>query len=402
MFQLPRPVLIFLLGAFLSNIGTWMQIIAQGWLVAELSDEPFWSGFVSFCAGVPLLIFSFLGGALADRHDRRQVLFAAQVILMCNAILMALLTYYRVIEIWGVACLAFIAGTAAAINNPTYNGFLFNIVGKNALSRAVALNGAQFQLSRMIGPGLAGIAIGIVGTWGCFALNAASFLAVIPLIAVVPVIVQQDIAAARRKAILASLTEAVEYTRQLPQIHLPLLITTLSSFFLMAHIFLLPLYVKEDLGYGANVLGSLWVASAAGSLLSTLILERRARRFGNPTSRDLKRGTFFSAVCVLAFANVSYLPLMYVCIFFCGAAVSYISTGCQLLIQSEVAPAYQGRILGLWGMLFQGSFPLGNLAIGTLAQWTSLPTAWSAAAILLMFCLWFAPFKEGPVSKPIL
>lgn len=380
--RLPRFFSFFLLGAFLSNIGSWMQVIAQGWLVAELSKEPFWSGFVNFCAGIPMLLFSLPGGALSDRFNRRKVVVICQIIMMFNAALIAFLTKTGWIQLWQVALISFIGGTTFSVNNPAYSGFLYNIAGKEGLSRALSLTVSQFQFSRVIGPALGGLAIGIIGTWGCFTLNALSFLCVIPLLYLIPVREVQDVKTTRGKSFWKSLREAMEYARTHPKIGITLVITALSSCLIMPHIFLLPLYIQRDRGLDAHTLGWLWGVSAIGSFLSSVVIERWGRTQREIRPRDLHLGMIVSAVGLFCFANVRALPLMYFFIFCVGISMGFIAVASQLLIQSHSPQEFQGRLLGIWGSLFQGMFPIGNLALGAVAQFSSLPIAWSFASVV--------------------
>lgn len=375
-----------------------MQVIAQGWLVAELSKEPFWSGFVSFCSGVPMLFFSLPGGALSDRFNRRKVVIICQIIMMVNALAIALLTKFQLIQIWHVAIIAFIAGTTFAVNNPAYNGFMYNIAGKEGLQKALTLIASQFQFSRVIGPVVGGLAIGIIGTWGCFLLNALSFLCVIPFLFVIPVRELQDLGSARGKPFWNSLKEALHYAKTHRKIRDTLILTSLSSCLIMPHIFLLPLYVQRDRGYDSHVLGWLWCSSAVGSFLASVLIERWGRRSRDIGPRDLHIGMLVSAIGIICFANVTSLLLMHFFIFLVGISIGFIAVSSQLLIQSNAPQEYQGRLLGIWGSLFQGMFPIGNLAVGAIAQVSSLPIAWTICggiAVILFFSL------DKHVKRPV-
>lgn len=359
-----------------------MQVIAQGWLVAELSKEPFWSGFVSFCSGVPMLLFSLPGGALSDRFNRRKVVIICQTVMMVNAAVIAFLTKLHLIQIWHVAIISCVSGITFAVNNPAYSGFLYNIAGKEGLNKALSLMAAQFQFSRVIGPVLGGIAIGVIGTWGCFTLNSISFLCVIPLLFLVPVREIQNIASARGKSFRQSLGEALDFARGHAKIRTSLLITALSSCLIMPHVFLLPLYIQRERGLDSHVLGWLWCASAAGSFLASVLIQRWARRNRSVRPKDLHYAMIGSALGLIVFANMRSLPLMYFFIFLLGTTIGFTAIASQLFIQSNAPQEFQGRLLGIWGSLFQGMFPIGNLLVGTVAQFTSLPTAWTISGVI--------------------
>lgn len=386
---LPRFFTFFIFGAFLSNVGTWIQVIGQGWLVAELSKEPFLSGLVSFCGGIPMLLFSLPGGALADRFNRRRVVLICQTLMMFNAALLAFLTRMQWVQIWHVAVIAFISGVTYSVNNPAYNGFLYNIAGKTDLKKALTLVATQFQFSRVIGPVLAGLAIGITGSWGCFLLNSLSFLCVIPLLYVIQVREVQDSSGMHGKSFVHNLKEAFQFVQTHKRIRITLILTALSSCLIMPHIFLLPLYIQRDRGFDSHTLGWLWCASAVGSFLASVLIERWGRRQREIEPKDLHYGMVASAVTMIAFANARSLPVMYISIILVGIAIGFIAVASQIFIQSNTPPAFQGRVLGIWGSLFQGMFPIGNLLMGTLAQFSSLSVAWTIAGFVAIACFFF-------------
>ncbi len=381
--ELPRHFLLFLTGSGLSNVGTWMQMVAQSWLVAELSHEPFWSGFVGFCAGVPMLLLSLVGGTLADRMPRRKLLVVSQLMMMFVAAVLGTLTLLHVVKIWHVAVLAFLTGVGSAISTPAYHGFLFDIVGRERLGKAVSLNAAQLHLSRTIGPGLAGLLLGFIGAGGCFILNAVSFLAVIPLIFVVPILVTQDYSRAKNESFFTAVKEALSYVWAQKAIRITLMALCLVSVLIMPHITLLALYVKAYLHLDPHVLGWLWVSSGLGSVIIAIM----ASRIPDFTSRMNVRTILFAAcasgMALFLFASAKSLFWMHPLIFITGACVGLVSVCSLTLMQSSVRPELRGRILGLWGTLFQGMFPIGNMVVGTLAQFTSIPFAWKVTGGLM-------------------
>ncbi len=382
--KLPKHFVWFLTGAFLSNEGTWMQLVAQGWLVAELSQEPFWSGFVGFCAFLPMLLLSLVGGTLADRMNRRKLLVISQVGMMIVATLLSVLTLTHHIKIWHVAVLALCNGVGSAISTPAYHGFLFDLVGRERLGKAVSLNAAQLHLSRTVGPGLAGVLLGVIGAGGCFVFNAVSFLAVIPLIFVVPLLVPQDFSKAKAESFFGSLKEALGYVVGQKSIRLVLAALTLVSVLIFPHITLLALYVKANLLLDAHVLGWLWVSSGLGSVLVTVGTAQVPKLLQRLGVRQILCCAALSGFSLILFSESKNLWIMHPLIFITGAFIGLVSVGSLTLMQSQVRPEYRGRILGLWGTLFQGMFPIGNMVVGTLAQFTSIPFAWRLAGALMV------------------
>ncbi len=170
---------LFWAGNFTSNIGTWMQNVAQGWLVLTLTNSAFWLGVVGFAGSIPFLFVTFFGGVIADRVNKRRLLQVTQTIMMLLAFLLAALTYFHAISVWGVAAIAFGNGVAMAMNAPSYQALVPKLVKREDLTNAIALNSAQFNMSRILGPTLGGYAMAIFGMAGNFFLNGLSFLAVL-------------------------------------------------------------------------------------------------------------------------------------------------------------------------------------------------------------------------------
>lgn len=382
-----RLFCVLLAGAFLSNIGSWMQVIAQGWLVAQLSHEPRWSALVSLCAGIPMLLFSLPGGVISDRFSRRAVVIVCQGILMTNALILAALTQQHLIQIWHVAAISFLSGTAIAVNNPAYSGLLLNIAGQEGLQRALSLNASQFQLSRIVGPALAGAALGLADIEGCFFANAFSFVFLIPILFVIPLRLQQDLGGVRSQSFRNSVEPCIRFACSHSSIRKTLAVMCLASLFLMPHVFFLPLYVQKDLGLSPQVLGTLWMVSALGAFCASLIFEiwrRRKKSFG---PEQLTWGALVGAVGMAVFANARSLPIAYGFIFLSGVGTGLIFVGSQFIIQNSTPAELQGRLLGLCGTLFQGMFPVGVLLVGLVAQATSLSLAWTAFAIAMILAM---------------
>src|ERR1700757_3763419 len=174
-----RNFRLFWTGNFLSNIGTWMQNVAQGWLVLTLNNSSFWLGVVGFAGAIPFLVFTLFGGVVADRVNKRRLLLVTQTVMMVLAFLLAALTYFKVLNVWGVAAIAFANGVAMAMNAPSYQALVPKLVDREDLTNAIALNSAQFNMSRILGPTLGGYAMVLLGMAGNFFLNGVSFLAVL-------------------------------------------------------------------------------------------------------------------------------------------------------------------------------------------------------------------------------
>jgi MFS family permease len=381
--KLPTSFYIFLAGSFLSNIGTWMQMVGQVWLVAELSKEPFWTGVVGFCSGAPMLLLSLVGGTIADRFDRRKMLFLSQTVLMLVAAVLAYMTLSGKVSIFWIAVLALFTGTATAMSLPAYHSFIYDIVGMKHVTRAVSLNASQLHFARMMGPAIAGFVLSFIGAGACFALNAVSFLAVLPPILLVRA-TPHDSSHARSAPFLKSLGEAIQYVISHRATRISLSITALISILLMPHLTLMALFVKEYLHLGPRTLSGIWVASGLGAVVASFYVAKFGMPFKERPINFLLGGALFSGISLLVLSELRHPLGLYVATFAVGLGVGFVSVGAQNLLQTTVTPQLRGRVFGLWGTLFQGLFPVGNLLVASLAQAINIPNAWKVASLLMI------------------
>lgn len=360
---------LFWMGAFVSNIGSWMQTVAQGWLVLELTDSAFMLGLVGFVGTLPMLVLLLVGGVYADRVDRRTLLLRAMSAMMVFAAALAALTWTGVVRIEHVLVLSLLSGAAVAMAAPAHQAFVHDLVGRSLLQNAIALNSAQFNLSRVIGPSLAGLAIGVVGVAGCFGLNALSFLAAIYVLLRIRGVSRPN---PNPSPLWQSLVEGLRYVRIRPRIQALLLLTALISVLAMPYATLLPIIARDRLGLDASGLGYLFAAGGIGAVVGALSLAvwRGGRR----------RGVYLLGMCALTGLCTLGLGLAreplaagaaLVGISF--AATSAVALG-NTLLQELVDDEMRGRVLSMFGLAFMGTFPIGNLLAGSLAAWLSPST----------------------------
>ncbi|HET9581990.1 MAG TPA: MFS transporter [Gemmatimonadota bacterium] len=361
---------LFWVGALISNVGSWMQNVAQGWLVLELTDSAFMLGLVGFAGTVPMLVFLLVGGVYADRLDRRRLLIAAMSAMMVFAGVLALLTYVSVVRVWHVFVLSLLSGTGLAMAAPAYQAFVHDLVGRRDLQNAIALNSAQFNVSRILGPSLAGIVIGPIGLAGCFALNALSFLATIGALLRIRVSARRTVVTTR---LWQSLVDGLQYARQRPRVRALLLLTALISVLAMPYSTLLPIIARDVLGLDASGLGYLFAIGGVGAVVGALSL---AFRGVFP-----RRGLYLLSCVIATGAGVLALglsrnlalavPSLIVISFSATSSIALMNTLLQELVDDEM----RGRVLGMYGLAFMGTFPIGNLLAGSLAGLTSASTA---------------------------
>src|ERR1700752_2595965 len=260
-----RDFRLFWLGAFLSNVGTWMQAVAQGWLVLLLTNSAFWLGLDGFVATAPGFIFTLLGGVFADLIDRRRLLLYTQVVAGIAAILLATLVWTQVVNRWIVLGFSFVTGCCMALASPSFLAMTYDLVGREDLPNAIAMNSTQFQLSRVVGPTLAGVAFQLFGLAGCFFANGVSFVAVVVSLSMVRPQRHHTAGAHSvrdRKALWRDLIEGFHYVRNRPRVFSLLLLSAVNSFFGAPYFALVPIYERDLFHLGET--GLAWMMAVAG------------------------------------------------------------------------------------------------------------------------------------------
>jgi MFS family permease len=362
---------VFWTGNFVSNIGSWMQNVAQGWLMLELTNSPFWLGMLGFAQQVPILIFSLPAGVVADRAGRRPVLLATQTVMMTLALALALLTSFEWITVHYMVIIAFLAGTTMAFNAPTYQAAIRDLVGgKEDTLNAIALNSIQFNSSRVLGPSLAGFAIAAAGAGLCFYLNALSY---VPLLFVLTRVNFPLRANREASSMRAEMAEGFRHVWKHREILVLVVLVAMVSTFGLPYLVMMPAFARDVLHVGPKGLGWLTASAGVGALLGGihLAMQQAHRRRG-----PLVLGAaivFFAAILLFC---VSRRPALSAALlgFAGGAMVSCVAT-VNSLIQTQVPDHLRGRVLSMHTMAFLGFTPLGSLVVGTLAEWWDAPTA---------------------------
>lgn len=385
-----RDYRLFWVGAFVSNVGSWMQNVAQGWLVLELTDSAFMLGLVGFAGTLPMLVLPLVGGVYADRFDRKRVLLWANLALMTSAVLLAFLTWSGVVTIEHVLGLALMAGTSISLAAPAFQAFVHDLVGTRDLQNAIALNSTQFNLSRVIGPSIAGLTLGVIGLAGCFGLNALSYVAALGSLLA--------IRAASRPVpnpppMWQSLVEGVGYARARPRIQALLTLAALISLLAMPYTTLLPIVARDTLGLDASGLGWLFAIGGTGAVfgaLSVAFRDRLPRR--GPWLIGCAAGCGLSALGLgLSRAPVA-AAISLVGISFTATSVIALS---NTLLQELVDDAMRGRVMGMFGLAFMGTFPIANLLAGSVAAWLGASTTLAIGGGLLVVAVatiaWLRP-----------
>ncbi len=377
---------LFWSGNFLSNIGTWMQNVAQGWLVLVLTNSAFWLGVVGFAGSIPFLFVSLFGGVVADRVDKRRLLLVTQSAMMLLAFLLAGLAFFKVITIWEVAVIAFMNGVAMSMNAPSYQALVPKLVKREDLTNAIALNSAQFNMSRILGPSLGGYAMALVGVAGNFFLNGVSFLAV--LWALVRIRYPEE-QLSRHESMWASLRGGFAYLHGERQMRVLVYMTAVVSFLGIPYLTFIPYFAKVQLNAGESGLGWLMACSGLGAVLGAITVAARGviRHRGAVL-------TFFGVGFFAAIIGFSYsyrFPLSE-CLAFCEGYCGITMISCfNVSIQHLSSDEMRGRVMSIYTTSFLGLPPLGALLAGELSRHMptghalALMAAIAAAAFLVIF-----------------
>jgi MFS family permease len=376
----------FWTGNFVSNIGTWMQNVAQGWLVLQITNSPFWLGAVGFAQQVPALVFSLLGGVIADRTDRRRMLLITQTTMMLLALLLAVLTSLQYITVSRITVIAFLAGTTMALNAPTYQSAVRDLVQHEDILNAIALNSIQFNMSRVVGPSLAGFAIAGLSIEACFYLNALSYVPLLYVIARTRFPAREELEAG---SLGSDLAVSFRYVWQNRFILILILLVANVSMFGLPYLVMMPEFAKNVLHVGATGLGYLVAAAGLGALAGGVHLAMlpSSRRRGRVVLGSTM--IFFLAVIAFCFSRHPALSALLIGVAG-GAAVSSVAT-VNSLVQTVVPDEIRGRVLSMHTMAFLGFTPLGSLLVGALAETWGAPRALalsSGFALLLTLLVW--------------
>jgi MFS family permease len=387
-------------GACTSSIGTWMQIVAQNWLVLTLTKSPFYLGLDAFLQQLPIILFTLIGGVLADRHDRRRTLMASQYVQMATSATLAVLMYLQVVQIWHILLLSFTTGVAQAFGGPAYQSLIPSLVDKKDLPNAVALNSIQFNVARVIGPLLFGATLVVFGKWGysepqamnaCFALNALSFVVVINTLMMLRV---KHIPPAASKGMRDDLQIGLSYVRHHANLVAFIVLAATTTFLGFAVLTFLPVFAQRVFHEGASTYSHLMAFSGAGSIVGALIIAwlGKFKRMG--LTALVVQALY--GMLIVAFAASRVLWLSDILLFFTGAALMMVFSTVTSLIQLIAPNEMRGRVMSIYMLAFRGGMPLGSLVSGYLATLIGAPMVISInGALLVLVAIYFLVRSHG-------
>jgi MFS family permease len=374
-----RNYRLYWFGQIASLIGTWMQSVSQPWLVLELGGSPLQLGTVLALQFAPAMVLAPLGGVLADRVDKRNALRVTQSIAMVQATVLCALTLTGVVEIWHIYILAAVLGMTSAVDMPIRQSFAAELVPREELVNAIALNSTSFNLARVIGPAIAGLTLAVFGTAFNFGLNAVSYLAVLVALTMMdPRHLYRSERPAVFPSVRTSLAEGIRYAVRTPAVLWPLLLLGGMATFAMNFQTLLPLFARNDLGLQANGYGALYASMGAGSLIGSLMLAfARGKR---PLIRMiLGGGAVFLAFEILLGLTRSPLVAFPIVVVIGFASMLMVNT-INVTVQHGVPNELRGRVMSLYVTVFAGTAPIGGIFAGLVAQLFGAPAGFLLGA----------------------
>jgi MFS family permease len=356
-------------GAFTSSVGTWMQEVAQNWLILTMTGSTFLLGLDAFLGDAPFLLFSLLGGVMADRVDRRHILLRSQYVQMASAALLAGLLVAHAVQVWMILALSFVVGLAQSFGGPAYQALVPTLVDREDLPNAIALNSIQFNLARVVGPVIAGIAFYKFGAAWCFGLNALSFLAPI---AALFVLRRGGETVPPTEGVLASLKTGLTAVKNTGPLRGLIVLSFIGSFCAMPLVTFLPVFARNVFHRDAKGYSGLLAAFGIGAILGAF----GVAAFGNVKRKAILAvgmQMFFGAL-MAGFALSRTLQVSYVLLALAGASLMVVFALFMTLVQSNVENHLRGRVVSVYTLAFRGAMPLGNLVAGSLASFFSAPT----------------------------
>ena len=344
-------------GACTSSIGTWMQIVAQGWLIYRLSHSAFLLALDQFLGGIPIFLFSLIGGVVADRTERRKILLMSQWVQMASAGVLTVLVAGGWVHVWHILCLSFVSGLAQAFGGPAYQALIPTLVDREDMPNAIALNSIQFNMAVTIGPALAGQALAKLGEKWCFGLNAVSFLA--PIISL-SMIAARYLPATTTESMFGSLKQGIKFVRKQGSMEALTLLAFCMTALSMPMRTYIPVFVKDIFGRGPETYGNLLSLMGVGSMLICL------------------------GAAISVFSLSKSLPLSYAMLVLVGASMMAVFATVTSLVQLITTNEMRGRVMSVYNCAFRGGMPMGNLVSGWLVPMFTAPIVLGVNGLLLI------------------
>lgn len=367
------------LGACTSSVGTWMQILAQSWLVYQLSNSSLYLGLDAFFGQIPIFLLSLFGGVFADRKSRRSLLLISQAIQLSCAFILATLVGLHVVKVWHIWCLSFTVGVAQSFGGPAYSALVPTLVEKEDLQNAIALNSIQFNLARVVGPALGGIALVKLGAMWCFLLNGFSFLAVIASLLMIR---PRFVPVKTEQSVIKSMREGIDFLLKREGMSTLVLLAFLATLLSYPLITFLPVMARDVFHGGPNVFTLFLCLSGAGSVTGALLVAASSKQAGQ--AKNSLRVLLLLGILITAFGLSKNLSLSAALVFVAGAALMVVFALNSSLVQLYVNDDMRGRVMSVYNVAFRGGMPLGSLFSGLLIKQASAPVIMAGNGVLIV------------------
>ncbi len=366
-------------GACTSSIGTWMQIVAQGWLIYRLSHSARLLALDQVLGGLPIFLFSLFTGVIADRVERRKILLASQYVQMLSASVLTVLVATGLVHVWHILCLSLLSGCAQAFGAPAYQALIPTLVEKDDMPNAIALNSIQFNVAVMVGPALAGQALAKLGEKWCFGLNALSFLA--PIISL-SIISARFLPLKTTESMFVSLKQGIQYARKQNSMEALILLAFCMTALGMPMRTYIPVFVKDIFHRGPETYGNLLALMGLGSIFGSLTIASA----GNFKRKGLVAlgALIFLGASISAFALSKSVPLSGLILVLAGASMMAVFATVNSLVQLITTNEMRGRVMSVYNVAFRGGMPMGNLLSGWLVPVSSAPVVLGVNGFLLI------------------
>ena len=367
------------IGACTSSIGTWMQLVAQSWLIYQLSHSQRLLGLNEFLAGLPIFLFTLVGGVVADRVERRKVLLVSQYIQMATAAILTVLAATGIVHVWHILCLSFVSGLAQAFGGPAYSALIPTLVDREDMPNAIALNSIQFNLAVTVGPALAGITLAKLGEKWCFGLNALSFLA--PIVSLL-MISTRFLPEPTKQSMFRSFVQSIKFIWLQGAMVAIVVLAFCMTFLSMPMRTYIPVFVKDIFGRGPETYGNLLSLMGVGSICGSLAVAG----LGNIS----RKGRFALLMMIVLGAGIAgfslskILPLSYAMLVLVGASMMAVFATVTSLVQLIVTNEMRGRVMSVYNFAFRGGMPMGNLATSWLVPKYTAPLVLGVNGFLLV------------------
>jgi MFS family permease len=387
-----RNFRLFFIGQGISLIGTWMQNVGEGWLILQLTNSPFFVGLTSALSSLGVLLFSLYAGVIADRTDKRRVIIFMQVAFMLEAFTVSILVWTGVVQVWQVLLLATLLGIASAFDIPMRQSFVIEMVGKDDLMNAIALNSSLFNGARVIGPAIAGVLIGAVGIAWCYFLNGLSYIAVIAGLLLMRLPPRSP--PAKPASAWSGFREVLLYLRNDRRLRVLMVLTAILSVFGFPYISMMPVYARDVLHRGAGGYGILTSSIGIGAVIGALAIALYSARIRARGRLMLIGGTAFGILLML-FAASRSLGLSIALLALAGCAMIVNNSLTNTLLQTAAPDHLRGRIMGFYSFVFVGMAPFGAFLFGVVAEHAGVPVTIAGGgaivALAVIIAGWLVP-----------